>query len=191
MTEEVKEKLTDQKEDADEQTSTDNTTDENAEDYFNPFADVSDDSEEEVREEKEAKEEKEEKVEKVEKEQKVDKSLIELEEVKATVQAQKDVAKLIKENPMYADWADEIADIAAKAIVRGHKDPIEFAIRNIKSPAEWIEIGRKSGIEDAGVALKTKIGGSSLGRTEASSTDFNAMSTSDFEKFVNSVKNSA
>jgi len=186
MTEEVKEKLTDQKEDADEQTFTDNTTDENAEDYFNPFADVSDDSEEEVKEEKEAKEEKEEKVEKVEKEQK-----IELEEVKATVQAQKDVAKLIKENPMYADWADEIADIAAKAIVRGHKDPIEFAIRNIKSPAEWIEIGRKSGIEDAGVALKTKIGGSSLGRTEASSTDFNAMSTSDFEKFVNSVKNSA
>ena len=67
--------------------------------------------EEEVKEEKEAKEEKEEKVEKVEKEQKVDKSLIELEEVKATVQAQKDVAKLIKENPMYADWADEIADI--------------------------------------------------------------------------------
>ena len=45
MTEEVKEKLTDQKEDADEQTSTDNTTDEIAEDYFNPFADVSDDSE--------------------------------------------------------------------------------------------------------------------------------------------------
>lgn len=188
MTEEVKEKLTDQKEDADEQTSADTTSDENAEDYFNPFADVSDESEEEVKEKKEVKEEKEEKE---EKEQKVDKSLIELEEVKATVQAQKDVAKLIKENPMYADWADEIADIAAKAIIRGHKDPVEFAIRNIKSPAEWIEIGRKSGIEDAGVALKTKIGGSSLGRTEASSTDFNAMSTSDFEKFVNSVKNSA
>lgn len=182
MAEEVKEKLT--TEEMGEQAPVNETTEENVEDYFNPFADVSEDNK------KEEVIEKEEVVEKKEEAPVVDKSHTELQEVKATVQAQKDVAKLVRENPIYADYADEIAEITAKAIVRGHKNPVEFAIRNIKSPQEWIAIGIKQGIDNAGIALKTKIGGASLGRSEVTAQDFGAMSTSDFEKFVNEVKNS-
>lgn len=180
MAEEVKEKLTEQE----VETPVVEDTQDSVEDYFNPFADIKE-KEEEVVEEVEVKEEA-----PVKKEQTVDTGASdELKEVKASIQAQRDVAKLVKENPMYADYADQIAEIATKAIVRGHKNPVEFAIRNIKSPEEWIEIGRKSGIEDAGVALKSRVGGASLGRTEGNSLDFNSMSTNDFEKFVNNVKN--
>lgn len=183
MAEEVKEKLTTQ--DVNEEVPVDNSAEENVEDYFNPFADV-EEEEEEAPERKEAEVEEEEISEKKKVEAETNN---ELKEVKAAIEAQREVAKLVKENPMYADYADEIAEITAKAIVRGHAKPVEFAIRNIKSPAEWIEIGRKSGIEDAGVALKSKVGGASLGRSESATLDFGSMSTADFEKFVNSVKN--
>lgn len=179
MAEEVKEKLTTQ--DVNGEAPVDSDVEEKVEDYFNPFADVS--------ENEEVEEVKEEKVEEKEAPVVVDNTHNELQEVKATVQAQREVAKLVKENSMYADFADEIAEITAKAIVRGHKNPVEFAIRNIKSPQEWIEIGIKRGIEDAGIALKSKVGGSSMGRSEGTAPDFNSMSTGDFEKFVNSVKN--
>lgn len=178
MAEEVKEKLTTQ--DVNEEVPVDNGVEENIEDYFNPFADVGEETEEapikkDVQEEEES--------------PTVADTSNELKEVKATIEAQREVAKLVRENPMYADFADEIAEITAKAIVRGHAKPVEFAIRNIRSPQEWIEIGRKSGIEDAGVALKSRVGGASLGRSEGTAPDFNNMSTGDFEKFVNSVKN--
>ena len=181
MAEEVKEKLTTQE--ANGQAPVNNDVEENVEDYFNPFADVSENEEVEEVEEEKVEEKKEAPV-------VIDNTHNELQEVKATVQAQREVAKLVKENSMYADYADEIAEITAKAIVRGHKNPVEFAIRNIKSPSEWIEIGRKSGIQDAGIALKSNVGGSSFSRSEATAPDFNTMSSNDFEKFVNSVKNS-
>mgnify|MGYP000889832355 CR=1 FL=1 len=180
MAEEVKEKLTTQ--DVKEEAPVDNGVEENVEDYFNPFADVSEnEGVEEVKEEN-VEEKKEAPV-------VIDNTHNELQEVKATVQAQREVTKLVRDNPMYSDYAEEIAEITAKAIVRGHKNPVEFAIRNIRSPQEWIEIGRKSGIEDAGVALRSKVGGASMGRGESTAPDFNNMSTGDFEKFVNSVKN--
>jgi len=180
MAEEVKEKLTTQ--DVNEEAPVDNGVEENVEDYFNPFADVS--NREEVEEVKEDLKEE------VRKETPaVADTSNELKEVKATIEAQREVAKLVRENPMYADYADEIAEITAKAIVRGHAKPVEFAIRNIRSPQEWIEIGRKSGIEDAGVALKSRVGGASMGRGESTAPDFTSMDTKDFERFVNSVKN--
>jgi len=182
MAEEVKEKLTTQ--DVNVQAPDESAVEENVEDYFNPFADVSEDDK--VVEKPTEKDE--EVVEK--KESVVVDNGSEIKEVKATIEAQREVSKLVKENPMYADYADEIAEITAKAIVRGHSDPVEFAIRNIKSPSEWIEIGRRSGIEDAGVALKSRVGGASLSRSEGTSVDFGTMNTNDFEKFVNSVKNS-
>ena len=178
--EEVKEKLTSEevKVDAPEK----EVEEENVEDYFNPFAEV---KEEVVKEEV-----KEEVVDDKDKPQVpvVDTSN-ELKEVKATLEAQKTVAKFVKENPMYADYAEEISDMTAKAMVRNVPNPIEFAIRNIKSPSEWVEIGTKLGIDAAGTALRSKIGGSSFARGEEVQKDFGAMSTNDFEAFVNSVKN--
>jgi len=185
MAEEVKEKLTTQ--DVNEDAPVDNSAEENVEDYFNPFADIKEDVEE-APVKKGSDDEEEEAP--VKRDPVVAETSNELKEVKASIEAQREVTKLVRDNPMYADYAEEIAEITAKAIVRGHKNPVEFAIRNIRSPQEWIEIGRKSGIEDAGVALRSKVGGASMGRGESTAPDFNNMSTGDFEKFVNEVKNS-
>jgi hypothetical protein len=184
MAEEVKEKLTTQ--DVNEDAPVDNSAEENVEDYFNPFADIKEEEEAPV---KKGSVDEEEEEAPVKRDPVVAETSNELKEVKASIEAQREVAKLVRDNPMYADYAEEIAEITAKAIVRGHKNPVEFAIRNIKSPQEWIEIGRKSGIEDAGVALKSKVGGASMGRGESTAPDFTSMDTKDFEKFVNSVKN--
>ena len=116
MAEEVKEKLTTQ--DVKEEAPVDNGVEENVEDYFNPFADVSEnEGVEEVKEEN-VEEKKEAPV-------VIDNTHNELQEVKATVQAQREVTKLVRDNPMYSDYAEEIAEITAKAIVRGHKNPVE------------------------------------------------------------------
>ena len=178
--EEVKDKLTEQDV---ESNVPEKDTEENVEDYFNPFADVKEEVKEEVVEEVVEDEKKEEVKPPV-----VDRDN-ELKEVKATIEAQRTVGKFIKENPMYADFSEEIAEMTAKAIVRKVANPVEFAIRNIRSPQEWIEIGRKSGIEDAGTALRSRVGGSSFARGEETVKDFGAMNTNDFEAFVNSIKN--
>ena len=177
--EEVKEKLNGQ-EVVEEVVETE--AEESAEDYFNPFAEIK--KEEKVEEKVEEEAEKTE-----EKAPVVADTSNELKEVKATLEAQKVVAKLVKENPMYADYAEEISEMTAKAMVRNVSNPVEFAIRNIKSPQEWIDIGTKLGVDAAGVAIRSKIGGSSFARGEEVQKDFAAMSPSEFEVFVQNVKN--
>lgn len=185
MAEEVKEKLTTQ--DVNGDAPVDNSAEENVEDYFNPFADIKEDAEEFPVKKSSDDDEEEEAL--IKKDPTIAETSNELKEVKASIEAQREVTKFVRDNPIFADYAEEIAEIAAKAIVRGHTKPVEFAIRNIRNPQEWIEIGRKSGIEDASVALRSKVGGASIGRGESAAPDFNTMSSDDFEKFVNSVKN--
>lgn len=157
---------------------------EEVEDYFNPFADIVEEKEEEVVEEK----------------KEVDEKVVEKKEVvvnktddisiqyNADKQARTDVRKLVEGNPMFAEYADNIEELTSKAIVRGIKNPVEFAVRNLKSPKEWIDIGIKMATKDVGDAMRTKIGGASSSKSEAGEVDVWAKSTEDFNKMVNQVK---
>ena len=162
-------------------TETTEQEEENTDDYFNPFPDKKD----EVIEEKVEKKEDEE----VETEPIKEDSGIEL-EYQADKQASREVREYVKENPLFADYADELAEIASKAIQRGHSKPVEFAIRNLKSPQEWIELGKKSGESSAVNVLKTRVGGSSVSSGDKGTPDYNNMKSADFNKLVNKVKNS-
>lgn len=183
---EVKEELIENTEEVVEEGST-QQEEENVEDYFNPFADI-DEKKEEVVEEKESDEKIEEDI---KTEQKVDTSNDEIKEVKATLQAQTQVAKLIKENPAYAEIAEELVTITAKATVKGHSNPLEFAIRNAKPVTYWVEYGKKLGADAVGVANSSRTGGSSLGKSETATPDFNTMDSKSFEKYVNTVMRGA
>ena len=177
-----KEELTNQEAQAPEVES----TEENVEDYFNPFADVSEedkDIEEEIK--KEDKTGKESPVE-------LDANVkSELAEIKAVNNATREVSKFVKEHPEYMDMGDELVDLASKAMVRGHSKPVEFAIRNVKSPEYWIDYGRKLAREDIAEVSRNSIGGASMPKTDTKNTDFSGLPTSDFNELVRSVKNSA
>jgi len=180
---EVKEELNEQVDaQVEEVDSTETTEDEDGDDYFNPFAEP---KEEDVKEDKEIEEKQEAKKEKSPVVKKPD---IEV-EYKADKQASRDVREFVKENPMFEDYANELADIASQAIQRGHSKPVEFAIRNLKSPTEWIEIGKRSGEKSATDVLRTNVGGRSLSKGEAGSPDYKGMSSEDFNKLVSNVKN--
>ena len=177
-----KEELTNQEAQAPEIES----TEENVEDYFNPFADISEedkDIEEEIK--KEGRAGKEPTV------QLDDNVKSELAEIKAVNSATREVSKFVKEHPEYMDMGDELVDLASKAMVRGHSKPVEFAIRNVKSPEYWIDYGRKLAREDIAEVSRNSIGGASMPKTDSKNTDFSGLPTTDFNELVRSVKNGA
>ena len=177
-----KEELTNQEAQAPEIES----TEENVEDYFNPFADISEedkDIEEEIK--KEDKTGKEAPVQ-------LDENVKgEIAEIKAVNSATREVSKFVKEHPEYMDMGDELVDLASKAIVRGHSKPVEFAVRNVKSPSYWIDYGRKLAREDIAEVSRNSIGGASMPKTDTKNTDFSGLPTEDFNELVRNIKNSA
>ena len=177
-----KEELTNQEAQAPEVES----TEENVEDYFDPFADISEedkDIEEEIK--KEDKTGKEAPVQ-------LDENVKgEIAEIKAVNSATREVSKFVKEHPEYMDMGDELVDLASKAIVRGHSKPVEFAVRNVKSPSYWIDYGRKLAREDIAEVSRNSIGGASMPKTDTKNTDFSGLPTEDFNELVRNIKNSA
>lgn len=158
---------------------------EKVEDFFNPFADLSSDEPG-----KEAPVEPDKSVDKVETAPVADtKAVEEIKQVKATVDASREVAKLVKDRPEFAEFAEDLIDITSKAMVRGHAKPLEFAVRNLKSPEFWIEYGKKMGAADAQDVLNTRVGGSGFSRSEGYAKDFSSMDTNSFEALVSKVKN--
>lgn len=158
---------------------------EDTEGLFNPFAEKEEGDEKEEVEKPEPKEEEE--VEKEEEALPVTDSIAE--EYQADKQASKEVREYVKENPMFEEYSDELKEIASKAIQSGHNRPVEFAIRNLKSPKDWIELGKKSGVEDAGNVLRSTVGGASVGKKNETPADYGKMSSKEFEKTVMSIKN--
>jgi len=177
-----KEELTNQEAQAPEIES----TEENVEDYFNPFADISDedkDIEEEIK--------KEDKTGKEAPVQLDDNVKGEIAEIKAVNSATREVSKFVKEHPEFSDMGDELVDLASKAMVKGHSKPVEFAVRNVKSPSYWIDYGRKLAREDIAEVSRNSIGGASMPKTDSKNTDFSGLPTEDFNELVRNIKNSA
>lgn len=156
-------------------------TEENVEDYFNPFADISD-------EDKQVEEEIKEDVSKKETPQ-VDVDVrSELAEVKAERQASKEVSSFIKEHPEFEELSNDLVELASKAVVKGHSKPLEFAVRNVKSPSYWIDYGKKVAREDLASVSQNRVGGSSLPKNDSKGTpDFSSMSSDEFNEYTKSV----
>ena len=174
--------------DEEEEGGEEGENDEDADDYFNPFG-KNEEKEEEGGEKEEEGDNKKEKEEEAVPDPLISKNAQELKEVKATVQAQGEVAKLLKDNPEYADLSDDLVRIASQAIVQGHVKPIEFAIRNVRSPSYWEKKGRESGIESARQVIGSRIGGTSGTPTSGKDTDYDGMSSDDFNSLVNKTIN--
>ena len=157
------------------------STQENVEDYFNPFADISE-------EDKQVEEEIKEDVSKKETPQ-VDVDVrSELAEVKAERQASKEVSSFIKEHPEFEELSDDLVELASKAVVKGHSKPLEFAVRNVKSPSYWIDYGKKVAREDLASVSQNRVGGSSLPKNSGKGTpDFSSMSSEEFNEYTRSV----
>lgn len=156
-------------------------TEENVEDYFNPFADISD-------EDKQVEDEIKEDVSKKETPQ-VDVDVrSELAEVKAERQASKEVSSFIKEHPEFEELSNDLVELASKAVVKGHSKPLEFAVRNVKSPSYWIDYGKKVAREDLASVSQNRVGGSSLPKNDSKGTpDFSSMSSDEFNEYTKSV----
>lgn len=156
-------------------------TEENVEDYFNPFADISD-------EDKQVEDEIKEDVSKKETPQ-VDVDVrSELAEVKAERQASKEVGAFIKEHPEFEELSNDLVELASKAVVKGHSKPLEFAVRNVKSPSYWIDYGKKVAREDLASVSQNRVGGSSLPKNDSKGTpDFSSMSSDEFNEYTKSV----
>jgi hypothetical protein len=155
---------------------------ENLEDYFNPFA-------EETEEDKEVKKEidnEEGKKEEPVKNNELESKVIEIESM---TKATREVAKYIIDKPEFVGFSDELIDLAGKAMAKGHSKPLEFAVRNVKSPDYWLELGRKQAQEALSSADQTRIGGSSAGKGAGGNTkDYSGMATEDFLKEVAQVE---
>ena len=156
-------------------------TEENVEDYFNPFADISD-------EDKQVEDEIKEDVSKKETPQ-VDVDVrSELAEVKAERQASKEVGAFIKEHPEFEELSDDLVNLVSKAVVKGHSKPLEFAVRNVKSPSYWIDYGKRLGREDLASVSQNRVGGSSLPKNSGKGTpDFSSMYSEEFNEYTRSV----
>lgn len=156
-------------------------TEENVEDYFNPFADISE-------EDKQVEDEIKEDVSKKETPQ-VDVDVrSELAEVKAERQASKEVSSFIKEHPEFEELSNDLVELASKAVVKGHSKPLEFAVRNVKSPSYWIDYGKKVAREDLASVSQNRVGGSSLPKNSGKGTpDFSSMSSDEFNEYTKSV----
>ncbi len=185
---EEKEKLTSEEE---KDTSIDNQQEEeNNEDYFNPFADTSDeDKAEDKKVEKEIEEdEKKEEVEPV----KVDSNLEgKVAEIEASTMAARDVTKLVNSKPEFAGMSDELIDLYAKAKVKGHSKPLEFAVRNVKSPDYWMELGKQQNSEATNQANQTRIGGGTAPKASSNQPDYTNMPTDDFMQTVRKIEQGA
>lgn len=157
------------------------STQENVEDYFNPFADISE-------EDKQVEDEIKEDVSKKETPQ-VDVDVrSELAEVKAERQASKEVGAFIKEHPEFEELSNDLVELASKAVVKGHSKPLEFAVRNVKSPSYWIDYGKKVAREDLASVSQNRVGGSSLPKNSGKGTpDFSSMSSEEFNEYTRSV----
>lgn len=157
------------------------STQENVEDYFNPFADISE-------EDKQVEDEIKEDVSKKETPQ-VDVDVrSELAEVKAERQASKEVGAFIKEHPEFEELSNDLVELASKAVVKGHSKPLEFAVRNVKSPSYWIDYGKKVAREDLASVSQNRVGGSSLPKNDSKGTpDFSSMSSDEFNEYTKSV----
>lgn len=168
------------------------STEENVEDYFNPFADVSDEDKEIEKEIEKEEVEEEPKDKEPVKEAVGEDVKNELAEIKAQNMASREVSKFVKEHPEFADMGDELIDLASKAMVKGHSKPVEFAIRNVKSPSFWIDYGKKLGREDLQEVSQNRVGGASLPKSDGKGTpDFMKMSKDEFRAYTAGVKNSA
>ena len=156
-------------------------TEENVEDYFNPFADISE-------EDKQVEEEIKEDVSKKETPQ-VDVDVrSELAEVKAERQASKEVSSFIKEHPEFEELSNDLVELASKAVVKGHSKPLEFAVRNVKSPSYWIDYGKRVAREDLASVSQNRVGGSSLSKgSDKGTPDFSSMSSEEFNEYTRSV----
>jgi hypothetical protein len=188
MADEVKEGLT---QEADVEASQNDSTEENVDDYFNPFADITDEDkqiEKDIAKEDDGEDEVEQEVSKpVESDVRS-----ELAEVKAERQASKEVSAFVREHPEFEEMSDELIDLASKATVRGHSKPLEFAVRNIKSPNYWIDYGKKVAREDLASVAQNRVGGASIPKGGKSSTpDFNSMSSEEFNEYYRSVVSNA
>lgn len=186
MADEVKEGLT---QEADVEASQNDSTEENVDDYFNPFADVTEEDkqiEKDIKDESDAEDE-DEVEEKESKPVEVD-VRNELAEVKAERQASKEVSSFVKEHPEFEEMSDELIDLASKATVRGHSKPLEFALRNIKSPTYWIDYGKKVAREDLASVAQNRVGGASMPKGGKGGTpDFNSMSSEEFNDYYRQV----
>ena len=156
-------------------------TEENVEDYFNPFADISD-------EDKQVEDEIKEDISKKETPQ-VDVDVrSELAEVKAERQASKEVGAFIKEHPEFEELSNDLVELASKAVVKGHSKPLEFAVRNVKSPSYWIDYGKRVAREDLASVSQNRVGGCSLSKgSDKGTPDFSSMSSDEFNEYTKSV----
>jgi len=183
-----KEELTNQE--AVIQSPEEETVEENVEDYFNPFADISDEDkkiEEDIKEEQKE-DKKEEKKTQPDVEEDVKVKLLEIE---ATNKATREVSKFVKDHPEFGDMSDDLVDLASKAMVRGHSKPIEFAVRNVKSPSYWIEYGKKMAKEDYQEVSQNRVGSSGLSKVEPKDIDFSKMSSEEFNEYTRKVLSNA
>lgn len=107
-------------------------------------------------------------------------------EYSADKQARREVRELIKKDSMYSDFEDDLVDLASKAIQRGIKQPAEFAIRNLKSPSEWIAIGRKQAELSIRKTNGTRVNGGS-GSRSGGDPDYSTMPSDQFNEEYNRV----
>lgn len=180
---EEKEKLTEaQEQDTNVDAQEQEVEEQESEDLFDPFADIDDDNEQEVEEQKEDQEE-EKKVKKETQEPVEDKK------ARAKIDAYEAVDDYIEDNPEFEDIKKELRDYTAKAIERGHSDPVEFAVRNAKSPKFWMKVGEARARQALESAKSTTLRGSSASANANRGTqDFSNMASDDFNALVNQVK---
>jgi len=178
-----KEELTDQEEI--KAPETDSKGEESVEDYFNPFAEAPEPTEEDKEIEEDIKEEK--KVEEVSPDVKS-----ELAEIKALNTATREVGKFVKEHPEFGDMSDDLIDLASKAGARGHSKPVEFAVRNVKSPSYWIDYGKNMAKQDIGEVAQNRVGGASMPKRDGGGTpDFKSMSIAEFNEYSRSISSNS
>jgi len=182
---EVKEKLTEAQEqdtevNANEQEQIVEEQEGDEDDYFNPFADKEvEEQEEEVKEEKKEKEEEEES----------ESEVVEDKKARARLDAIEAVDDYLEENPDYQDIKKELREYTAKAIERGHSNPVEFALRNAKSPKFWMKLGEQRAREALENAKSSTLRGSSASSgVGKGSQDFSSMPKSDFNAMVEKIK---
>lgn len=181
---EEKEKLTEAQEqdtnvEAQEQESVEQ---EDEEDLFNPFADSNEESEEQGEGEEDSKEKKKESDEDTQEPVKDEKARARLDAIEV-------VDEYLEENPEYNDIKKELREFTAKAIERGHKNPVEFAVRNAKPPKYWVSIGEKRAREALESGRSTTLRGTSASAgTGNKSQDYASMPKSDFNAMVEQVK---
>jgi hypothetical protein len=157
---------------------------EDAEEYFNPFAEKKDDV---IKSDDEEEEQESKGIEKKEVANEDRQENYADSEARAKLDAIDLVDEYIEQNPDFSDLKKTLREYTSKAILQGHAKPLEFALRNAKSPEYWINLGKKMGVEGAQQALGTRMGGRSGGAGSSQKADFDSMPSNEFNDYVNKV----